>query len=191
MGRFSIGQPVTRKEDQRFITGSGRYTDDISLDDQAFLYLFRSPYAHGAITKLDVADARQARGVLAVYTADDLTTAGIKDLIGADLPASPQNEAMSALRQPPLARERIRYVGEPVSGIVAESLAAARDAAELIWLDVDEESAAVTTADALQGILIGHLCKRTPPNLSSGRVHVSTFEARSLLGCATRCPHLT
>ncbi len=151
MGRFSTGQPVTRKEDQRFITGSGRYTDDISLDDQAFLYLFRSPYAHGAITKLDVADARQAPGVLAVYTADDLTTAGIKDLIGADLPASPQNEAMSALRQPPLARERVRYVGEPVSGIVAESLAAARDAAELIWLDVDEESAAVTTADALQG----------------------------------------
>ena len=101
MGRFSTGQAVTRKEDQRFITGSGRYTDDITLDGQAFLTLFRSPYAHGAITSLDVTDARSATGVLAVYTADDLTAAGIKDLIGADLPASSQSEAKSALRQPP------------------------------------------------------------------------------------------
>ena len=113
MGRFSTGQSVTRKEDQRFITGSGRYTDDVTLDRQAFLYLFRSPYAHGSITSLDVDDARKSGGVLAVYTADDLTAAGIKDIIGADLPASSQSEAKGALRQPPLARGRIRYVGEP------------------------------------------------------------------------------
>ncbi len=149
MGRFSTGQPVTRKEDQRLITGNGRYTDDITLDGQAFLTLFRSPYAHGAITKLDVDGARKAAGVLAVYTADDLTAAGIRDVIGMDLPASSQSEAKSALRQPPLARGRVRYVGEPVAGIVAESLAAARDAAELIWLDVDEEDAAVAPLDAL------------------------------------------
>jgi len=150
VGRFSTGQPVRRKEDQRFITGSGRYTDDITLDKQAYLFLFRSPYAHGAITTLDVADARKFDGVLAVYTADDLTDAGIKDVIGADMPPSSQSEAKSALRQPPLARGRVRYVGEPVAGIVAETLAAARDAAELIWFDVDEQTAAVTTADALQ-----------------------------------------
>jgi carbon-monoxide dehydrogenase large subunit len=150
VGRFSTGQPVTRKEDQRFVTGSGRYTDDITLDGQAFLYLFRSPYAHGAITKLDVSDARNAAGVLAVYTADELTKAGIKDLIGMDLPASSQSEAKKALRQPPLARGRVRYVGEPLAGVIAESPAAARDAAELIWLDVDEGSAVVTTGDALR-----------------------------------------
>ena len=150
MGRFSTGQPVTRKEDQRFITGSGRYTDDVTLDGQAFLYLFRSPYAHGSITSLDVNDARNSGGVLAVYTADDLTAAGIKDIVGADLPASSQSEAKSALRQPPLARGRIRYVGEPVAGVVAESPAAARDAAELVWLEVDEESATVTPLDALR-----------------------------------------
>ena len=150
MGRFSTGQPVTRKEDQRFITGSGRYTDDVTLDGQAFLYLFRSPYAHGSITSLDVNDARNCGGVLAVYTADDLTAAGIKDIVGADLPASSQSEAKSALRQPPLARGRIRYVGEPVAGVVAESPAAARDAAELVWLEVDEESATVTPLDALR-----------------------------------------
>jgi carbon-monoxide dehydrogenase large subunit len=150
VGRFSTGQAVTRREDQRFITGSGRYTDDIKLGGQAFLYLFRSPYAHGSITSLDVSDARKAAGVLAVYTADDLTTAGIGDLIGGDMPASSQSEARNALRQPPLARGRIRYVGEPVAGIVAESLAAARDAAELAWLEVEEESAAVTPVDALK-----------------------------------------
>jgi carbon-monoxide dehydrogenase large subunit len=150
VGRFSTGQSVTRKEDQRFITGSGRYTDDVTLDRQAFLYLFRSPYAHGSITSLDVDDARKSGSVLAVYTADDLTAAGIKDIIGADLPASSQSEAKGALRQPPLARGRIRYVGEPVAGIVAESPAAARDAAEQIWLEVDEENATVTPLDALR-----------------------------------------
>jgi len=150
VGRFSTGQPVRRKEDQRFITGSGRYTDDITLDNQAYLFLFRSPYAHGAITTLDVAEARKSDGVLAVYTADDLTDAGIKDVMGADMPPSSQSEARSALCQPPLARGRVRYVGEPVAGIVAESVAAARDAAELIWFDVDEQTAAVTMADALQ-----------------------------------------
>lgn len=150
MGKFSTGQPVRRKEDQRFITGSGRYTDDVTLDRQAHLILFRSPYAHGAITTLEVADARKSDGVLAVYTAADLTEAGIKDVIGADMPPSSQSAARSALRQPPLARGRIRYVGEPVAGIVAESLAAARDAAELIWFEVDEQSATVTPADALK-----------------------------------------
>ena len=130
VGRFSTGQPVRRKEDQRFITGNGRYTDDITLDNQAYLYLFRSPYAHGVITTLDVAEARKSVGVVAVYTANDLTDAGIKDLIGADIPSSSLSEAKNALRQPPLARGRIRYVGEPVAGIVTESLAAARDAAE-------------------------------------------------------------
>jgi carbon-monoxide dehydrogenase large subunit len=150
VGRFSTGQPVRRKEDQRFITGSGRYTDDITLGNQAYLYLFRSPYAHGTITTLDVTDARNSAGVLAVYTAAELTKAGIKDVMGAGISASSQSEAKDALCQPPLARGRVRYVGEPVAGIVAESLVAARDAAELIWFEVDEESAAATIVDALQ-----------------------------------------
>ena len=150
MGRFSTGQPVRRKEDQRFITGCGRYTDDVSLDQQAYLFIFRSPYAHGAISTLDVSAARKSAGVLAVYTAADLSAAGIKDVAGADMPASSQSEAKSALRQPPLARGRVRYVGEPVAGVVADSLAAARDAAELISFDVDEQSAAVSPPDALK-----------------------------------------
>ena len=149
MGKFSTGQPVRRKEDQRFITGSGRYTDDVTLDRQAYLFIFRSPYAHGTISTLEVADARNAADVLGVYTGDDLAAAGIRDIVGSDMPASSLSAARVALQQPPLARGRVRYVGEPVAGVVAQSLATARDAAELIGFDVDELDPAVVPADAL------------------------------------------
>ncbi len=149
MGKFSTGQPVRRKEDQRFITGSGRYTDDVTLDRQTYLFIFRSPYAHGVISTLDVADARASAGVLAVYTADDLAVAGIRDIVGSDIPSSSLSAARVALQQPPLARDRVRYVGEPVAGIVAQTLASARDAAESIWFEVDELDPAVCPADAL------------------------------------------
>lgn len=149
MGIFGTGQAIRRTEDERFITGHGRYTDDTTLENQAYLYLFRSPYAHGDITTLQVADARAATGIISVYTADDLCNAGVKDLVGGDIPASSVSPARDAIRQPPLARGRVRYVGEPVVGIVAESPAAARDAAELIWFDVDEIDAVITSLDAL------------------------------------------
>jgi carbon-monoxide dehydrogenase large subunit len=141
---------VTRKEDQRFITGTGRYTDDITFENQAYLYFFRSPYAHGAISALDVSEARQSAGVLAVYTAEDLSAAGINDLVGGELPPIALSRVEGSLQQRPLARERVRYVGEPVAAVLAESIAVARDAAELIWFDVDEEDAVVTPIDALQ-----------------------------------------
>ena len=80
MAKFGTGQAIRRKEDQRFLTGTGTYTDDVTLDRQAYLYVFRSPFAHGTITSLDVDDARNADGVLAVYTAKDLADAGINAL---------------------------------------------------------------------------------------------------------------
>ncbi len=149
VGKFGTGQAIRRTEDRRFLTGTGRYTDDVALPNQAYLYLFRSPYAHGAINTLDVDDARNSPGVLALYTGEDLATAGIRDVVGADLPPSSKTEARRALEQPPLARNLVRYVGEPVVGIVADSLFAAKDAAELIWLDVDETDALVTFDQAL------------------------------------------
>ena len=149
MGKFGTGQAIRRTEDQRFLTGTGRYTDDITLPDQAYLYLLRSPYAHGRITSLDTDDAKNSPGVIAVYTSDDLTAAGVKDVVGAPMPASSVSKARDALEQPPLARDKVRYVGEPVVAIVAETMNAAKDAAETIWLDVDEATAAVTMAQAL------------------------------------------
>lgn len=149
MGKFGTGQAVRRVEDQRFLTGEGKYTDDVSFENQAYLYLFRSPYPNGDITSLDIGDASKSPGVIAVYTADDLSAAGIRDIVGAATPASSLAPARDALEQPPLARGRIRYVGEPVVAIVAESVAAARDAADLIWLEVNELDAVVTIEQAL------------------------------------------
>ncbi len=149
MGTFGTGQAIRRKEDERFTQGLGRYTDDIALDGQAYLYMFRSPYAHGRITRLDVDAARRSQGVVAVYIADDLAEGGVRDLPGSEMPKSSVTPARPALQQPPLARERVRYVGEPVAAIVAESIAAAKDAAESIDFDVDELDAAVTIRDAL------------------------------------------
>ena len=149
MGKFGTGQAIRRVEDQRFITGTGRYTDDIQLPDQCHLYVFRSPYAHALVRKLDVSAAKAAPGVLAVYTASELTAAGVRDITGADLPPFALDGARAALKQPPLARDRIRYVGEPVAAIVAETLAAAKDAAELIDLDVEDLPAAVFPEDAM------------------------------------------
>jgi carbon-monoxide dehydrogenase large subunit len=149
VGKFGTGQAIRRVEDQRFLTGHGQYTGDISIDGQAHLYLFRSPFAHGSISHLDVSEARQSPGVVAVFTSRDLTDAGVMDLPGFDMPASPLAEGKDALTQPPLARDRVRYVGEPVAGIVAESLAIANDAAELIEFDVEETGAAANIANAL------------------------------------------
>ena len=149
MGTFGTGQAIRRKEDERFIVGNGQYLDDLDEPRASRMLFFRSPYAHGTITTLDVSAARDVPGVLAIYTAQDLAAAGIRDLPGLGFAASSRTEARAGIGQPPLARDRVRYVGEPVAAIVAESLAAARDAAELIEFDVDELPAAVTPRDAL------------------------------------------
>ncbi len=150
MGKFGTGQAIRRVEDQRFITGHGQYTGDISIGGQAYLYLFRSPFAHGIISHLDVSEARRSSDVLEIFTGGNLTDSGVRDLPGASLPGSSLSEPSAVLEQPPLARGRVRYVGEPVAGIVAKSLSDAIDAAELIEFDVDEIEASVTITDALR-----------------------------------------
>ena len=102
MGIFGTGQAIRRSEDQRFLTGSGRYTDDITLAGQLYLHLFRSPFAHGVITRLHVDEARKSTGVAAILTERDLREAGIRDIAGADFPKSSLTEGKSAIRQPPL-----------------------------------------------------------------------------------------
>ncbi|MDH4073487.1 MAG: xanthine dehydrogenase family protein molybdopterin-binding subunit, partial [Gammaproteobacteria bacterium] len=150
MGKYGTGQAIRRTEDQRFLTGTGRYTDDISLPGQAHIQFFRSPYAHGRIRTLDVEDARQAPGVIAVYTADDLAAAGITEVHGGGSPPSSLTPPRPPQNQRALAHDRVRYVGEPVAAVVAESVLVARDAMELIFLDVEEIAAAVTPLQALE-----------------------------------------
>ena len=135
--KFGLAQPVRRVEDLRLLKGAGRYTDDIALPHAAFGLVVRSPHAHARILSCDVSAARHVAGVLAVYTAADLDA----DKIGPLPCAAPvQNSDGSAMATPPhpvLATGTVRHVGDPVAFIVAETMDAARDAAELVAIDYD------------------------------------------------------
>ena len=131
--QFGIGQPVRRKEDQRFITGAGRYLDDIRLPREAYAYVLRSPHAHARITSIDVAAAKAEPGVIAVLTGADAEADGIAPIpCLAPIPIKPGTAAQNFPRRPVLATERVRFVGDGVALVVAETPAAAKDAAECI-----------------------------------------------------------
>ena len=149
MGQFGMGQPVRRVEDKRFITGTGRYTDDIALPNQAYGIVLRSPHAHARIARIDTTKAKRSPGVLGVFTVADLKA----DKLGTmpcpvDLPPRP-GTTMHKPARPILADGRVRFVGDGVAFVVAESLAAARDAAELIEIDYQGLPAIADTAGAL------------------------------------------
>ena len=134
--KFGIGQPVSRSEDPRLLTGGGNYTDDYSVSGQARAWLMRSAVAHGEIRAIDTKAARAAPGVLAIYTGADLEADGIGHLpCGMPL----KNRDGSPLIVPPrpaLAVGRVRHVGDPFAVVIAETLEQARDAAELIVADI-------------------------------------------------------
>lgn len=138
MEKFGKSQSVTRREDVRFLTGEGRYVDDIAPADALQCFVFRAPVAHGIITELDVADARASDGVHAVYTLGELEAAGMNvGMQGATVPNRDGTQG-AAPERPILARDIMRFVGEPVAIIVADTLSQARDAAELIVLEYDD-----------------------------------------------------
>ena len=140
---------MRRVEDQRLLTGQGQYSDDINLPGQAVSVVLRSPVAHAEIKSLDKSAAAAAPGVLAVYTAEDLSADRVGD-IPCMVPMPGKNG--SGTIQPPhpvLARGRVRHVGDPVAFIVAETLAQARDAAELIEVDYEDLPVVSDTAAAL------------------------------------------
>jgi aerobic carbon-monoxide dehydrogenase large subunit len=155
-----IGQPIRRKEDRRLLTGRGNFTDDINLPSQAYAAVLRSPHAHARILSIDTAAASRAPGVLAVLTGRDYAAAGLKGVphgpSGADhfeitKPAFGP-EAMPngpPPLQPPLAQDRVRYVGEAVAFVIADTLGAAQDAAELIAIDYAPLPAVIDASAAL------------------------------------------
>jgi carbon-monoxide dehydrogenase large subunit len=135
-GRFAVGQPVSRIEDPVLLRGQGRYTDDLNLPGQAFAVMVRSPFAHGILRGIDTGAARAASGVLGVFTAADLKAAGIKPM---QVNVSGQNHDGRPFPRPvqyALAEAKVRYVGDPIAVVVADSRAAARDAAELVMPDI-------------------------------------------------------
>ena len=135
MNATGIGAAVRRKEDRRFITGTGHYTDDINRPGQAYAYFLRSPHAHATIKSIDVKAAAAMSGVLAVLTGAELANDKIGNLICGWMIHSKDGSPMKMAAHPALANGKACHVGDPVAVIIAESLAQARDAAEKVKVD--------------------------------------------------------
>jgi len=146
--KFGIGQPVRRSEDPKLVRGEGRYTDDIGLAGQAYAVMVRSSVAHGVIGGIDTAAAKAMPGVLAVYTAADLTGyGGLK----CNLPLkSRDGSSIRYTPRPALAGDKVRFVGDPVACVIAQTIAQAKDAAEAIALDVEPLAPVVSARAAAQ-----------------------------------------
>jgi carbon-monoxide dehydrogenase large subunit len=149
VGRYGSGAAVRRIEDPALVQGQGRYTDDVQPAGQLFLRFVRSPAAHGRLLSVDVAAARTLPGVVAVYTGADFAAAGVKALGPAAGFKRPDGEAMSTPPKFALAQDFVRYVGEPVVAVVADSREAARAAADAVVLDIEALPAVVDTLPAL------------------------------------------
>ncbi|MGH7113074.1 MAG: xanthine dehydrogenase family protein molybdopterin-binding subunit, partial [Stellaceae bacterium] len=145
----AIGEPVRREEDLRLLRGRGRYVDDAGRAGDARGYVLRSPHAHARIRAIDVDLAKAAAGVLAVLTGEDLRRRGLGTLTPGVRRRRRDGSPAFVCPQPLLAQERVRYVGDPVAFIVADTLNQAKDAAELIEVDYQPLPAAITVAAAL------------------------------------------
>jgi carbon-monoxide dehydrogenase large subunit len=143
-----IGASSKRREDVRFLTGEGNYTDDINIRGQAYVYFLRSDIAHGTLNSVDTTAAAEMPGVVRIFTGADFEAVG-------SIPCGWQvtdkhGEVMQEPRHPVLAHGKVRHVGEPIAAVVAETLEQARDAAEAIMLDITDLPAVVNMKDAVK-----------------------------------------
>ncbi|KEJ90257.1 xanthine dehydrogenase family protein molybdopterin-binding subunit [Sulfitobacter donghicola] len=143
-----IGASSKRREDVRFLTGEGNYTDDINVNGQAHVYFLRSDIAHGTLNSVDTSAAEGMPGVVRIFTGADFAEVG-------SVPCGWQvtdkhGEPMQEPRHPVLAEGKVRHVGEPIAAVVAETLEEARDAAEAIEVDISELPAVVDMKDAVK-----------------------------------------
>jgi carbon-monoxide dehydrogenase large subunit len=143
-----IGQAVRRKEDARFLTGAGTFTDDVNPAKHTHAYFLRSPHAHARIGRIDASRARSAPGVIAVFTGDDL--AGVNGLPCGWLITGTDGKPMAEPPHPVLAKGKVRHVGDPVALVIAETTNEAKDAAELIDVDYEVLPAVTSCVDALE-----------------------------------------
>ncbi len=146
--KFGVGQPVRRKEDDTLVRGKGTYTDDLSVPGQSYAWIVRSSHAHGLIKGIDVEAAKAMPGVLGVWTGKDLAGAGYTPFsVGLPL----KNRDGSPLLQTnrlPLMTDKVRFVGDPVAFVVAETLAQARDAGEAVVIDIEPLPSVTSAEDA-------------------------------------------
>lgn len=151
MGEFAIGQGVSRFEDPRLVRGGGSYTDDIQILGMAYGVVLRSPHGNARIKSIDTTAAKAAPGVFAVITAADWQAAGLGDLMSHPGLKLRDGSPMVKPRYPVLADTHVRFIGDTVAFIVADTLAQAQDATELMQVDYEELPAVVSTAQATQG----------------------------------------
>jgi aerobic carbon-monoxide dehydrogenase large subunit len=148
MSATGIGASVKRKEDIRFITGKGHYVDDLNRPGQAYAYFLRSPHAHATIDKIDASAASKSPGVVAIFTGDDIAADKVGGLICGWMIHSKDGSPMKAGTHPALAQGKVRYVGDHVAVVIADTLAQAKDAAEKIEVAYTELPAVTDTAKA-------------------------------------------
>jgi carbon-monoxide dehydrogenase large subunit len=199
--KFGIGQPVPRNEDPILLQGRGRYTDDLQLPGQLWCVIVRSPYAHGILRGIDVSTAREVPGVVGVFTAADMAEYGT-------LHCMMPSPGLHDIQRPVLASGKVRFVGDPIAFVVAETRDAAKDGAEAVYPDIDalpaitEASAAAAAGapqlyDDIPGNLVqdfhaGDAAKVAEAfasaahvarlNLRNNRIVVSAMEPRSAVG---------
>jgi aerobic carbon-monoxide dehydrogenase large subunit len=146
--KYGVGQPVRRKEDDTLVRGKGRYTDDFNLPDQAYAWIVRSTHAHGIIRGIDAAAAEGMPGVLGVWTGADLKSANYAPFI-CGLPLKNRDGTpLLQTNRSALMSDKVRYVGDPVAFVVAETAAQARDAAEAVVVEIDPLPAVTDAAEA-------------------------------------------
>jgi carbon-monoxide dehydrogenase large subunit len=148
--KFAVGQPVTRAEDPRLLRGEGRYTDDVNRSGQVWCAMVRSPIAHGVLRGIDADAARAMPGVLAVYTAADLAAAGYKPMPYRVALKGRNGSDIIKPKRFALAHDRVRFVGDPVACVIAQTAAQAQDAAEAVGLDLEALAPVVEMTDAVR-----------------------------------------
>ena len=138
MEKFGKSQSVLRTEDNRFLNGTGKYIDDQTPSSSLFAYFFRSQVAHAKIKELNVEDAKKANGICAIFTSNELESRGVKnDLVGVTVKNRDGTDG-ACPKRPLLAEDRVRFVGEPVALIIADTIQDAKDASELIEVDYED-----------------------------------------------------
>jgi carbon-monoxide dehydrogenase large subunit len=149
MGMEGIGQRVARKEDKRFITGKGRYTDDVKMMGQTFAHFVRSPHAHARIGRIDSTAAAAMPGVIAVLTGAELVGDKVGNLICGWMVHSKDGTPMKMGAWPAMAPETVRFVGQAVAVVIAETKDQARDAAEAVVVDYEELPAVIDVMSSI------------------------------------------
>ena len=162
---YEIGQPVRRKEDDTLVRGKGKYTDDFNLPGQLYAWMVRSSHAHGIIRGIDTSVARAMPGVRGVWTGEDLAAAGYTPFVCTMPLKNRDGSPLLQTNRMALTTDRVRFVGDPVACVVADSVAQARDAAEAVMLDI-EPLAAVTGADAATKAGAPQLYDHIPNNVA-------------------------